>query len=106
MKKTNTTLFQDPNMENQPITLDIRLHRGLLITYHLHYLKLFDFQSMVLLQTLNINVGQAPISMININNQKDELTIIRKLYNEIEMNTITISVKDKRLVEPIVFVKD
>ena len=82
------------------MALDIRLHKGLLITYHLHVIRIFDLVSLTLTDSHQLIAGYSPISLISLNAGIDELSIIRKNQMKIEWIRLKINVKDKRVQLP------
>jgi hypothetical protein len=79
IKKSNYTLYQLEGQENQPLAVDLRLHKGLMISYHLHFVKIWDFQSMTVTDGTDLGAGTCPNSLITLNPNTDEVSIARKV---------------------------
>jgi hypothetical protein len=91
-------LFINEDQPDNPLTVDIRLHKGLLLTNHLSGLNLYDFKTMQLVDQLPLALGFSPITLTNIDLSNDSVSIIRKLLSKVEVLRIKLDLGNKRFV--------
>lgn len=83
LAKTNVRMIDDPPYDI--LAIDIRYHKGLLITYHMSFLRIYDFATMTLSGSNDLVIGLSPVVAISIDHTHDIIYLVRKLNNNIEM---------------------
>jgi hypothetical protein len=101
VQKSNTLLHQDENQIDVPLAMDLRLHKGLLIVNHLSCLKIIDYKTWKLTDSIDLKLGLSPMTLTTVSATTDEFCLIRKLATKIELLKIKLDIENKKFVQPI-----
>lgn len=82
------------------VFLDLRVLKGLIITFEPGAIHIFDSVSLEHLKTNLVGAGVSPVMQISLDSRTDQLYLVRKLDQHMEMLMIKINFHDKKLVEP------
>jgi hypothetical protein len=98
IKRTNVMYFTS---EQALVCLDIRIHKGLLLAYYMHFIKVIDVANgCTLTHVLDLGIGFSPICSIRVDYPSDTLLVIRRADSKVQMLNLKIDVTGKKFVEP------
>ena len=85
-------------MQDSLLSVDLRLFKGLLLVNHLTAIKIFDFQTMNLTDSLNLNLGCSAMQFTTLDCVTNQVRLIRKLANKLDTMTFTLDLNTKKVV--------